>query len=161
MKISRGAVDEILKAREILERPANATWGTSNRGVLDELAKTLIGKLHEQATDLSDKRQYRKAEAAVTLGQRLSPKDEKLSELLVKIKALKSDPKSANISGTWVCHEDGNVLEMTLTDSGADAVGWTLSEAEGAAGKSPDRSPARERLWKAQGRSRCKASPVN
>jgi hypothetical protein len=49
----RGAVDEIVKAREILERPANATWGAPSRGLLDESAKTLIGKLHEQATDLS------------------------------------------------------------------------------------------------------------
>ena len=83
------------------------------------------------ATDLADKRQYARAEAAVTLGQRLSPKDEQLSELLVKIEALKSDPKSANISGTWVCNENGNVPKMTLTDSGADDVAWTLSEAGG------------------------------
>ena len=61
----------------------------------------------------------------------LSPNDEKLSELLVKIKALKADPKSANISGTWVCNEDGNALEMTLKDTGADAVAWNLSEAGG------------------------------
>jgi hypothetical protein len=127
----RGAVEEIVKAREILERPGNATWGAAKRGVLDELAKTLIGKLHEQATGLSDKRQYRKAEAAVTLGRRLSPRDEQLSEVLVRIEALKSDPKSANISGKWVCQENGNVLEMTLTDSGADDVAWTLSEARG------------------------------
>jgi hypothetical protein len=67
----------------------------------------------------------------VTLGQRLSPKDEKLSELLVKISDLKSDPKSANISGTWDCNEDSNALQMTLTDSGASAVAWSLSEAGG------------------------------
>ena len=125
------AVHEIVKAREILERPYNAPWGTPTRGVLDELAKTLVGKLHEQAADLSDKRQYREAEAAVTLGQRLSPKDEQLSEVLAKITTLKSDPKSANISGTWVCHEDGNALEMMLTDNGANAVAWRLSEAGG------------------------------
>jgi hypothetical protein len=127
----RGAVHEIVKAREILERPSNAPWGTPNRGVLDKLAKTLVGKLHEQATDLSDKRQYREAEAAVTLGQLLLPKDEQLSEVLAKITVLKSDPKSANISGTWGCHENGNVLEMTLMDSGANAVAWSLSEAGG------------------------------
>ena len=128
---SRGAVDEILKAREILEKPSNAEWSASVRVGVDELAKTLVGKLHEQATELSDKRQYRQAEAAVARGQRLSPNDEKLSELLVKIKALKSDPKSANISGTWVCNEDGNALQMTLTDTGADAVAWNLSDAGG------------------------------
>lgn len=127
----RGAVDEIVKAREILEKLANAAWGTPNRSAMDELAKTLIGKLHEQATNLSEKRQYREAEAAVMLGQRLSPKDEKLSEALVTIRVLKSDPKSANISGTWVCREDGNVLEMALTDSGANAVAWSLSEEGG------------------------------
>ena len=123
----RGAVDEIVKAHEILKIPANATWGAVKRGVLDQLAKTLIGKLHEQATALSDKRQYGKAEAAVTLGQRLSPRDGQLSELLVKIEALKSDPKSANISGKWVCQANGNVLEMTLTDSGANDVAWSLN----------------------------------
>jgi len=122
---SRGAVDEILKAREILERLSSAA---SSRGVLDELAKTLIDKLHEQATELSDKRQYRQAETAVALGQRLSPKDEKLAEILARIKGLKADPKSANISGTWVCNENGKALEMTLKDTGADAVPWSLSE---------------------------------
>ena len=155
----RGAVDEIVKAREILKRPANATWGTANRGVLDELAKTLIGKLHEQATALSDKRQYGKAEAAVTLGQRLSPRDEQLSEVLVKIEALKSDPKSANISGKWVCQANSNVLEMTLTDSGADAVAWSLKG--GGRQDESGRSPARGRGWRVQVRPRCKASLVN
>ena len=130
-EILAAQVDEILKAREILGKPSNAEWSASSRGALDELAKTLIGKLHEQATELSDKRQYRQAEVAVARGQRLSPNDEKLSELLVKIKALKSDPKSANISGTWVCNEDGNALQMTLTDTGADAVAWNLSDAGG------------------------------
>ena len=85
----RSAVHEIVKAREILDRPSNAPWGTSNRGVLDEMAKTLVGKLHEQATDLSGKRQYREAEAAVALGQRLLPKDEQLSDVLAKITALR------------------------------------------------------------------------
>ena len=86
-------IDEILKARAILEKPSNAQWSASSRGGLDELAKTLIGKVHEQATELSDKRQYRQAEAAVARGQRLSPNDGKLSELLAKIKALKTIPR--------------------------------------------------------------------
>ena len=67
----------------------------------------------------------------MALGQRLSPTNEKLSELLVKTKALKSDPKSANITGEWVCNENGNALQMTLTDTGADSVGFTLSESRG------------------------------
>ena len=75
----------------------------------------------------------------------------------MKIKALKSDPKSANISGTWVCNEDGNALQMTLTDTGADAVAWNLSDAGGGR-QITDRSPARKRLWKAQGRDMRKAS---
>jgi tetratricopeptide (TPR) repeat protein len=128
---ARGAVDEILKAREILGRPSNAEWSASSRGALDELAKTLVGKLREQATELTDKRQYRQAEVLVARGQRLSPADEKLSELLARIKTLKADPKSANISGAWVCNEDGNALQMTLTDTGADAVSWNLSDAGG------------------------------
>ena len=62
-----GAVDEIVKAREILKRTGQRHVGEmANRGALDELAKTLLGKLHEQATALSDKRQYGKAEAAIT-----------------------------------------------------------------------------------------------
>ena len=124
----RGAVDEIIQAREILEKPTNATWAAPNRDVLAQLAKTPIDRLRKQATDLSGKRQYQEAEEAVRLGQRLSPKDEQLLDLLTKISTLKSDPKSANISGTWVCHEDGNVVKMILTDSGTDSVAWALSE---------------------------------
>jgi tetratricopeptide (TPR) repeat protein len=122
---SRGAVDEILQANEILKKPSNAGWSASHRGALDELAKTLIGKLHEQATALSEKRQYRQAEVIVARGQRLAPDDKRLSELLAKIKALKVSPESANISGTWVGQVGGNALEMALKDTGADAVAFT------------------------------------
>ena len=55
------AIDEIVKAYEILEKPSNATWSSSSRKTLDNLVNTIIGKLHEQATKLSEKRQYEDA----------------------------------------------------------------------------------------------------
>ena len=63
----RGEVGEILKAREILgSHPTPTPNGAqASRVAVDELAKTVIGKLHEQATELTDKRQYRQAEVLV------------------------------------------------------------------------------------------------
>ena len=128
LKISRGSQSRKLSRPVRFWRGQATPHGAQpSRGVLDELAKTLIGKLHEQATVLSDKRQYRKAEAAVARGQRLSPNDEKLAELLGKIKDLKADPKSANISGGWVYQVGGNVMTMGLKDTGADTVAWSLT----------------------------------
>ena len=65
----------------------------------DELAKTLIGKLHEQATALSDKRQYGKSRGGsdawpAIVAERMN----NWSKVLVKIEASRSYLKSANIS---------------------------------------------------------------
>ena len=117
----RGAVDEIHKAREILERPSNASWSTPGSSALDELAKTVVGRLHEQAVELSGKRQYREAKRKIDCGLRLSPTDEKLLELLKKVKELETDPATASISGKWAS-QDGT--EMTLDDTGTDTIAF-------------------------------------
>ena len=111
----RDAVDEIVKTHEILEKPSNATWSASSRSVLDKLANTLIGKLHEQATELSDNRQYEDAKKKARLGLRLPSRGDKLSQLLKEIGKREDDPKTANISGRWVAP---NGLECQLTDDG-------------------------------------------
>lgn len=124
------AVPEILEARKILERPSNADPSRSSSGALDELVKSLINKVREQATELCDKRQYQKAEALIAMVRPVSRKDDGLLELAEKIKILKDDPKSTNISGTWQCNDDGNANQMTLTDTGADSVAWSLSKSK-------------------------------
>jgi tetratricopeptide (TPR) repeat protein len=111
----RDAVDEIVKAREILEKPSNTTWSESVRSTLDRLAKTLTGKLHEQATELSDKRQYDDAKNKVRIGLRLLPKDQTLSQLLKEIEQREDDPKTMNISGIWMSLGGG---EYEFKDTG-------------------------------------------
>ncbi len=124
----------LLPAREILEKPSNADWRKSYQEELEKLAQHVREKLLTQAKDLMDKRQYEEAKRAVTGGQRLFPKDEELSQLGGRIKQLESDPKTANISGTWVSKGDGNSFEITLTDTGKDpgtgkdTVRWSISQ---------------------------------
>ena len=124
----RGAVDEIVKARDILKRPSNASWSTPDGSALDELAKTVVGKLHEQAVERSGKRQYREAKRKIACGLRLSPTDETLLELLKTVKELETDPKTANISGKWAS-PDGT--EMTLNDTGADTIAFKAPNGSG------------------------------
>jgi hypothetical protein len=115
-----GAVEEILNARTILEKPSNVSWSGADRVAVDQLAKTLIGDLHDQAEKSSKKRGYQEAKEKVELGLRLSPKDERLSELKKKIEELEADPKTANLSGKWV----GPNGECELIDNGTDAIGY-------------------------------------
>jgi serine/threonine protein kinase len=117
----RSAVDEIVKAYEILDKPSNAAWSKPGRSAVDELTKTLVGKLNEQATELSDKRQYEEAKEKVRLGLRLPSRNEKLSELLKDIEQREADPKTVNLSGRWVLP---NGAECELTDSGTDIIGY-------------------------------------
>jgi serine/threonine protein kinase len=114
------AVDEIRKAHAILAKPSNAEWSTFSRAAVDELAKTLIGKLYEQAKELSARRQYPDAKKKVRLGLRLSTRDEQLSQLLKEIEKLEVDPKTANISGMWLSSRD---VIFQLIDNGSNTIG--------------------------------------
>ena len=111
----RDAIDEIVKTYEILDKPSNATWSASSKTTMDKLANTLIGKLHEQATKLSDNRQYEDAKKTGAARTPLPSRDDKLSQLLKEIEKREDDPKTANISGRWVAP---NGLECQLTDDG-------------------------------------------
>jgi hypothetical protein len=117
----RDAVDEILKAYRILEKPLNATWSTSRRVVLDKLAKTLIEKLFEQATERSDKRQYEEAKEKVRLGLQLRSQDERLSQLLKEIEQREADPKTVNVTGTWLSQGGA---QYQLIDDGTDTIAF-------------------------------------
>jgi serine/threonine protein kinase len=117
----RGAVDEIVKAYGILKKPSNAAWSAPIRGAVDELAKTVVGKLHEQATKLFAKRRYDDAKEKVSLGLRLSSKDEALSQLRNEIEQREADPKTASLSGRWMAL-DGT--SCRLTDDGTDTIGY-------------------------------------
>ena len=118
-----GAVDEILKAGQILEKPSNTPRSAPGRSPVDELAKTLIGKLHDQAKELSDRKQYDEAKKKLRLGLQLPSKDDRLPELLKEIQKLEADPKTANISGKWVTP---NGAECKLTDSGTDTIRYEV-----------------------------------
>jgi serine/threonine protein kinase len=147
----RGAVDEMRTAYGILEKPSNATWSPRIRSTVDELAKNLVGRLHEEATELSDKRQYEDAKEKVRLGLQLPSKDETLLQLLKEIEQREADPKTANLTGRWVLP---NGAECELTDSGTDIIRYksvrlpdTISTCIGEWKRTGERLSGRFRVW--------------
>jgi len=116
------AVDGIVRAYAILEKPSNssAPWSGPARAGLDELAKPLSGDLYDEARALVGKRQYAEAEKKIKLGLQLPSKDEKLSGLLKQIEKLAADPKTANLSGKWAWPAG----ECELVDNGTDTIGY-------------------------------------